>query len=87
MVTKSRGENKIWLVSLGQGSFRSGGSGESGDGLVLSVPGLGCREGVPETLLGDNALPHMAYVMLILAPLIPATRWGCNCLLPADSND
>ena len=36
--------------------------------------------------LGDGALLYIAYVILIWAPLIPATRWSCS-QSPADSND
>ena len=28
--------------------------------------------------LGDDALLYVAYAMLIMAPLIPATRWSCS---------
>ena len=33
-----------------------------------------------DLILGDNALLYIAYVMLIWAPLIPATRWSCSTL-------
>ena len=36
-------------------------------------------------ILGDDALLYVTYVMLIWAPIIPATRWSCSGL-PADSN-
>ena len=31
-----------------------------------------------DLILGDNALLYITYVMLIWAPLIPATRWSCS---------
>ena len=33
---------------------------------------------VRDFILGDGALLYVAYVMLIWAPLIPATRWSCS---------
>ena len=39
-----------------------------------------------DLILRDNALLHIAYEMLIWAPLIPATRWSCS-QPPADGND
>ena len=39
-----------------------------------------------DLILGDDALLYIAYVMLIWAPVIPATRWSCS-RPPADSND
>ena len=39
-----------------------------------------------DLILGDDAPLYIAYVILIWAPLIPATRWSCS-QPPADSND
>ena len=39
-----------------------------------------------DLILGDDALPYIAYVMLIWAPLIAATRWSCR-RPPADRID
>ena len=38
-----------------------------------------------DLILGDGALLYIAYVMLIWAPLTPATRWRCS-RPQADSN-
>ena len=43
-------------------------------------------DNVRDLILGDDALIYIAYVMLIQAPLIPATRWS-RSRPPADSND
>ena len=38
-----------------------------------------------DLILGDGALLYIAYVMLIWAPLIPATRWSCSRPLAASN--
>ena len=45
---------------------------------------MGMAKGTRDLILRDDALLYVAYVMLIWAPLIPATRWSCR-RPPADS--
>ena len=45
-----------------------------------------CQGVIRDLILGDDALLYIAYVMLIWAPLTPATRWS-RSQPPADSND
>ena len=51
----------------------------SGVNTVYSCLQVASRNAIPETLYhGDDALPYIAYVMLIWAAPIPADRWHCS---------